>query len=80
MRMVVIAQVLFHLVDIEEIKMLDKNIFEDIEKRMQEVRSEERELTICEKDREYLYLAIIKIINDSILELLSVPNKAQTEG
>jgi len=60
--------------------MLDKNIFDGIENRIQEVRSEERELTICEKDREYLYTSMLKLVNNSLLDLLSVPNKIPKEG
>jgi len=60
--------------------MLDKNIFDDIENRMLEARNEGRELTICEKDREYLLTNLIAVINSSILDLLAVPNQPPTVG
>jgi len=60
--------------------MLDRNIFESIEKRMHDVRNEERDLTICEKDREYLYHRVLELVNGSILEILSVPNPILIEG
>lgn len=60
--------------------MLDKNLLDEIEKRMQEVRNENRELTICEKDREYLYIHLVEVVTNSILDLLPVPNPPQTVG
>jgi hypothetical protein len=59
--------------------MLDKNLLDEIEKRMHQVRDEGRELTICEKDREYLYLNLVEVINGSILDLLVVPNMVPIE-
>ena len=60
--------------------MLDKNLVDEIEKRIQKVGKEKRELTICEKDREYLYLRLIEVVHSSILDLLSVPNATPTDG
>jgi hypothetical protein len=60
--------------------MLDRNITDEIEKRIQEVRNEGRELTIAEKDREYLYLNLAEIIKTSLFEVLSVPNLTLTGG
>jgi hypothetical protein len=59
--------------------MLDKNLLDEIEKRMHQVRDEGRELTICEKDREYLYLNLVEVVNGSILDLLVVPNMVPIE-
>jgi len=59
---------------------LDKNILDSIEKRVQEAHDEERELTACEKDREYLYLRLVELVNNSILDLLAVPNKPSLDG
>jgi hypothetical protein len=61
--------------------MLDKNLLDEIEKRMKQVRDEGRELTICEKDREYLYINLVEVVTNSILELIPpVPNQAPTVG
>jgi hypothetical protein len=60
--------------------MLDKNLLDEIEKRMHQVRNEERELTICEKDREYLYKNLVEVVTNSILDLIPVPNQPPTVG
>jgi hypothetical protein len=60
--------------------MLDKNIIDGIENRAKEARNENRELTICEKDREYLLVCLVEVVNNSILDLLSVPNQPPTVG
>jgi hypothetical protein len=60
--------------------MLDKNILDEIEKRVQDTRDEGRELTVAEQDREYLYLRLIEVIHGSLLDLFPVPNVPLAEG